>query len=117
MNEQMPIDFAGQRLAEEGMQRTLEAEREEWLRHAVSSLQAFVALPAWREFKFEDFRYWYLTHGGSEPHDHHVWGALTNRARLAGFIRSTGRFAPSVSPKTHGHPVRVWCAVFAWDAV
>jgi hypothetical protein len=58
------------------------------------------------EFKTEDFRAWYK----QDPHDHHVWGALTNRACKAGIIAWTCRYAPSTSPKTHGHPVKVWRA-------
>jgi hypothetical protein len=95
-------------LGEQGMQRTLEAEREEWVSEALQALQAFAKLPGWQTFKTEDFRYWWLSHGGSEPHAHHCWGAVTNVAAKKGLIRWTGKYVPSVSPKTHGHPVKQW---------
>jgi hypothetical protein len=100
----------GRALAEQGMARTLEVEPEEWIENALAALRIFAAQPCWREFKMEAFRAWYVTTGGRNPHDHHVWGAFTNRAMKAGIIVFTGRYAPSVSPKTHGHPVKVWRA-------
>ena len=108
-----PLAETGRQLAETGMQRTLEAEREEWIVRALESLLRFSREPGWHEFKAEDWRHWWLAHGGTEPHDHHVYGALTNRACRAGIIEWTGRFAVSVSPKTHGHPVKVWRACFS----
>lgn len=105
--EQLTIDHAI-RLAEQGMAQTLDAEPEGWLEAAVSAMRQFVRLPGWHHFKSEDFRAWYLERGFPPPHDHHVWGALTNRASRAGVIRFTGRYAASISPKTHGHPVKVW---------
>lgn len=104
--DQLPIDFSRQ-LGEAGMQRTLDAEREEWLAAAMESIREFASMTGWHEFKTEDFRAWYEPIAG-KPHDHHVWGAITRRARVEGLIVWTGRFANSVSPKTHGHPVRVW---------
>lgn len=107
--EQLTIDhaIASRQLGEAGMAQTLEAEREGWVEVALAALATFGSDPAWREFKTEDFRAWYTGHAPA-PHDHHVWGALTNRAARAGIIRFTGRYAPSVSPRTHGHPVKVW---------
>lgn len=96
----------GRQLAEAGMQQTLAFEPEDWVADAIESLKCFIALPEWREFKTEDFRAWFK----SEPHDPHVWGAFTNRACRAGLIEWTGRYVPSVSPKTHGHPVKLWRA-------
>jgi hypothetical protein len=94
----------GRQLAEAGMQQTLAFESEDWLRDAMRALKRFANLPGWEEFKTEDFRAWY----GRDPHDHHVWGALTNRACREHVIEWTGRYVPSISPKTHGHPVKVW---------
>lgn len=102
--EQLAIDYSGRALAEAGMAQTLEAEREGWLDAAMSAVREF---GAGIEFKTEDFRAWYERRGGS-PHDHHVWGAFTNRACKAGVLKWTGRYEPSQSPKTHGHPVKVW---------
>jgi hypothetical protein len=98
----------GHALAEQGMARTLAAEHERWIHDAIDALQRFGHLPGWHQFKAEDFRIWWLGNGGSEPHDHHCWGAITSRACRAGLIRFTGRFAPSVSPATRGHYVRIW---------
>ena len=95
-------------LGEIGMAKTLEAEREEWITEALQALKVFSRMPAWCRFKCEDFRAWYTLAGGSAPHHFNVWGALTNRAARDGLIRFTGSYAPSVSPKTHGHPVKVW---------
>lgn len=103
--EQLAIDLTARSLGEMGMQRTLEAERDEWVQSALAAMVTFADGCA--EFKTEDFRAWYA-HRASQPHDHHVWGAITNMACRAGTIRWTGRFAASVSAKTHGHPVRVW---------
>lgn len=102
--------IAARELAEEGMDRTLDGETDQWLKGAVEALRRFAALPCWQEFKMEDFRVWYVGEKYPPPHDHHVWGALTNRARRAGVIHFTGRYAPSVSPKTHCHDVKVWRA-------
>lgn len=102
----------GLQLAQQGMQLTLEREREEWILAALEGLRTFASLPGWSEFKLEDFRAWWLAEGNPEPHDHHVFGALTSKASKAGIIEWTGRFATSVSPKTHGHPVRVWRLAF-----
>lgn len=99
--------MTGRQLGQAGMQRTLDAEREEWLRAALEALPRFAGSIGWHEFKTEDFRVWFEPQAG-RPHDHHCWGAVTNMARQLGIIRWTGRYAPSVSPKTHGHPVRVW---------
>lgn len=97
----------GSQLAQEGMQRTLEAEREEWIANALKWLQTFGGMPGWREFKTEDFRAWWLL-SFPAPHSHHCWGALTNYACKLGVLEWTLRYAPSVSPRTHGHPVKVW---------
>lgn len=96
----------GRKLAEQGMQQTLAFESEDWISDALEALRTFAAKPEWAEFKTEDFRAWFAR----DPHDHHVWGALTNRACRAGIIEWTGKFACSVSPRTHGHPVKVWRA-------
>lgn len=106
----LPERSIGRELAEEGMKRTLEAEREAWIDGVLVAMRKFAALPEWREFKVEDFRAWYLAEGYPEPHDHHCWGAITNRASNAKVIRFTGRYATSVSPKTRGHYVRIWTA-------
>lgn len=110
--QQLTIEhaIAARALAEAGMARTLNAERDGWLEQAIKSLRIFAALPGHEQFKMEDFRWWYADAGLPQPHDHHCWGAFTNRARQAGAIEDTGRFATSKSPKTHGHMVRVWRA-------
>jgi hypothetical protein len=107
---QQDLDFSGRALAELGMAQTIEVETDDWIANAVAALRRFARIPGWHEFKTEDFRAWYLDSGLPAPHDHHLWGALTNRAAREGVIRFTGRYAPSVSPKTHGHPVKVWTA-------
>lgn len=107
MSEQLSINIA-EHLRDVGMARTLDVERDDWIEGAVDALRRFSRLPEWREFKTEDFRAWYLAENYEPPHDHHVWGALTNRAAKAGVIRFSGRYAPSVSPRTHAHPVKVW---------
>lgn len=98
----------GRQLAQTGMQRTLDLEPDTWLDGALEALRRFVAIPGWHSFKLEDFRAWYLDSGRKPPHDHHVWGAFANRAVKANVIRFTGRHAPSVSPRTHAHWVKVW---------
>lgn len=105
---QLDIDFTARELADAGMAKTLASERDEWLEGALKALREFSRQPAWSEFKTEDFRAWYAYQGLPQPHDHHVWGALTNMACRAGVIRFTGRYRASVSPKTHAHPVKVW---------
>lgn len=104
----LPERSLGRELAERGMAQTLEAERESWIEGVVAALRIFAALPEWREFKVEDFRAWYLAEKLPQPHDHHCWGAITNRASSANVIRFTGRYTTSVSPKTRGHYVRIW---------
>lgn len=101
-----PLRSLARDLGEQGMARTLEAEREEWIAAALANLRIFAALPEWAEFKMEAFRAWWA----ESPHDAHCWGAITNRAARAGIIRWTGKFAHSVSPRTHGHHVKVWRA-------
>jgi hypothetical protein len=111
MSEQLGIDFTssvGRQLGEQGMAHALEAEREEWILDALAALRRFASLPAWQEFKTEDFRWWCIGIGMRPPHHYNVWGALTNRATRDGIINFTGKYLPSVSPKTHGHPVKVW---------
>ena len=98
----------GRQLGEAGMAKTLEAEREEWIATALQALDRFSRLIGYEEFKTEDFRWWCASNRMPPPHNHHVWGALTNRACKDGIIRFTGKFAPSASPKTHGHNVKVW---------
>jgi hypothetical protein len=98
MSEQLGLD-----LKERGMALTLQAEREEWINAALFAIRHFAMRG---EFRMEQFRAWY----GQQPHSHHVWGALTNRACKDGLIVWTGQFAPSTSPKTHGHHVKTWRA-------
>lgn len=105
--DQIAIDFS-RALGEQGMAQTLAAERAEWIADALAALRIFGAQPGWHRFKVEDFRIWWLGNGGSEPHDHHCWGAITNEAKKQGIIRGTRDFLPSVSPATRGHYVRVW---------
>lgn len=107
MSEQLAIDV-GAALRDVGMARTLEAEQDEWMAKALRALAAFARRPEWRRFKTEDFRAWYLAEGYPPPHDHHVWGALTNMAARERVIRFTNTYAPTVSPRTHAHPVKVW---------
>ncbi len=100
----------GRELAQQGMQQTLEAERESWIAGVLQEIKKFSALPGWQEFRIEDFRAWYLGEGFPQPHDHHCWGAITHHAVKAEIIRFTGRYRASASPKTRGHYVRVWTA-------
>lgn len=97
-----------QKLAQEGMARTLAVEPDGWIDNALEALERFARQPVWAEFKMEDFRAWYLDQQLPPPHDHHVWGAIGNTAARRGLITFTGKYSPSVSPKTHGHPVKVW---------
>ena len=101
--------MSGLDLAEEGMQRTLDAERELWISDAMEALERYSRLPGRHEFTTEAFRAWF----NRPPHSPKVWGALTNRACKAGVIEWTGKYIHSVSPKTHGHPVKVWRACFS----
>lgn len=39
---------------------------------------------------------------------HGFLGAVFNSLRNAGILHHTGRYVPSTSPATHGHPVAVW---------
>lgn len=94
-------------LRDVGIAQTLEVESDAWLDRALDELRRFAAMPEWREFKAEDFRAW-LMNRMPAPHTHKVWGGFTSRAARAGIIRWTGRYAQSVSPKTHAHPVKVW---------
>jgi hypothetical protein len=103
---QVAIDV-GSVLRDVGIHRTLESEGDEWIDRAMRELRTFAALPEWRTFKMEDFRAW----AGNRipaPHTHKVWGGFTARACKAHVIRWTGRYAASVSPKTHAHPVKLW---------
>ena len=89
-------------LTERGMAQTLEAERDEWINRALLDLSFYArSIPV---FRMEEFRDWY----SFIPHDPHVWGALTNLASRRGLIQWTGQYVPSESPKTHGHPVKLW---------
>lgn len=96
-------------LRDVGMARTLYVEGEDWIDLAMRELRVFVTLPGWSEFKTEDFRAW-LAGRMPQPHSPNVWGAFTNRACRENVIRWTGRYVPSVSPKTHAHPVKLWAA-------
>jgi hypothetical protein len=107
---QLTIDSAiAQRLAEEGMARTLEVEGDAWIETALEALKRFMQIPGYHEFKTEDFRWWCASEGIA-PHSHKVWGALTNTAQRRGLIEFA-RVEKSRSPKTHGHRVTVWRAV------
>lgn len=88
-------------LRDEGMAQTLQAERNDWIEWALVSLAIFARRGP---FRTEEFRDWYK----ATPHDHHVWGAFTHLACKRGIIPWTGRYVPSESPKTHGHPVKQW---------
>jgi len=39
---------------------------------------------------------------------HGFLGAAMNALRASGVLEHTGRYVPSTSPATHGHPVAVW---------
>ncbi|MFD7609664.1 hypothetical protein [Streptomyces sp. NPDC059828] len=39
---------------------------------------------------------------------HGFLGAVINGLRQAGIIEHTGKYVPSTSPATHGHPIAVW---------
>jgi hypothetical protein len=39
---------------------------------------------------------------------HGFLGAAINALRRGGVIEHTGRYVPSTSPATHGHPIAVW---------
>lgn len=121
MTEQLAIDFTsprlGRALAEQGMARTLDAEREGWLEQALAALLRFTAEQGAGHFKMEDFRAWYVAQGLPAPHSHKCWGAFSNRAEKAKVITFTGRYTAAVSPKTHGHMVKVWKATDFVDAM
>lgn len=93
-------------LKDHGMARTLEAERDAWIEATLSWLRRYASHHS--VFKTEDFRDACLQAGLDPPHDHHVWGAMTNLACKRKIIRWTGRYVGSESPKTHGHPVKLW---------
>lgn len=39
---------------------------------------------------------------------HGFLGAVINGLRSAGVIEHTGKYVPSTSPATHGHPIAIW---------
>jgi hypothetical protein len=94
-----------------GMARTLQAERAEWLQTALERLGRYARERAVPAFTAEQFRAFWLDSGRPEPHSHHVWGALFNRAAHEGLIRATGRYVKAKSAKTHSHPVAEWTAI------
>ena len=98
MDAQLGLD-----LRDQGMVRTLAAEREEWLENAIVALRSF-ASHCPKGFTIEEFRAAFR----HEPHSHKVWGALTTVAAKRGVIVATGQYRKAKSPGTHAHPVMVW---------
>ena len=103
---------AGQQLKEEGMRAVVVVNRL-FYENAVHELRKYLLLLSVNRvevFTFENFRQYYLRKGFEPPAHHNAWGALASKAAKAGVIRWTGEYVPAVSPRTHGHPVKLWRA-------
>ena len=91
-----------------GQATTLEAEREEWTKTFV---QAFNNWSQGREaFYLCDFREWWATAGGRDPHHPNVWGAMTKYLKANGY-RMTGLYRQSSRPSAHARIVFEWARV------
>lgn len=109
MSASSTAQITGRELGEAGMSAVLDSH-EEWKAAAMGALRAYCKHGGhgWL-FRAEQFREWAQHHHVlAEPRKHNAWGALFNHAARLGLIAPTGLFRPAESPKTHGHPVRVW---------
>ena len=62
-------------------------------------------------FTAEDIRAFAASIGVEAPATSRAWGAVMRRAKAAGLIEPTDRFAAATSPKAHCRPNRLWKAV------
>lgn len=100
----------GRDLKVAGQAAALDAESEEWKDRTVFLFRVFVSQfrPGDR-FAMEDFRAYADTCNHPAPHTHHVWGSMPARYIKAGIqIKRTDQYLNASSPRTHGHPVRLW---------
>ena len=101
-----PNSPTGQQLKRAGQRQALERVSREWRETVLYCLRSWCrGRAAWA---FEDFRAYWQQSGGSAPPSHKVWGCLPQIAMRAGFIEWTGQYRAATSPKTRGHPVKVY---------
>jgi len=101
--------FSGKQLKECGMQLALQSTPDEWKERVINELEQYARKN--KTFTAEEFRAFWLSKGGEQPHSSNVWGAMFGRAAKLGLIKKTGKYQPAVSPKTHGHPIAVWSSL------
>lgn len=97
----------GSHRADKGRARALEHAGDDWKHAALAKLREFVAQRHGNLFAFETARNWCLTNGLAAPPHPNAWGAIAKSAMAAGIFHPTGEFRPAISPRTHGHPVRL----------
>ncbi len=92
------LDYiASAKARDEGISRTLAHEPPPWLDRALGIIFWF---PQGWEGLGEDLRQAVIAQIG-EPHDPHVFGALTNTAIRKGLLQKTGQFRPMRAVKSH----------------
>lgn len=95
----------GAELKDAGQEAALRNEREEWLEVAMNALSNWsVTKP---HFYIEDFREWFYSAGGREPHSPNVWGAMTKRMKSLGY-RMTGKFKTATRKQAHARLIFEW---------
>lgn len=73
-----------------------------WMDHALATLEGWLAFND--VVTIEEFRVWFLGHGGGQPKHHNAWGALGRAAMQRELVRRIG-YVNARSAKTHAHPV------------
>ena len=105
---QCTLELSGSALKEIGMQRALDHAGESWTEETMQALREFCARlksEGIHTLMMEDFR---CTRYKALPPSSNAWGAFTSIAARRGIIRFSGDYRPTKSPKTHGHPAKVW---------
>ena len=91
----------GQELAEQGMEKVLAHELEEWKDVAMKHVRD---LPPGFRFTSE----WLLSKAGAPPKHVNSMGAVLAGLRAEGYIKWTGEVRRSTLPSRHAGLIRVW---------
>jgi hypothetical protein len=90
----------GRKLRDEAIDRVESNADEDWMKNGKRAL--------WERLKQGGELTTDAMKDAEQPREGRAWGAVFGAARDAGFIRNTGRTAPSDQPQCHARPKTVW---------
>jgi hypothetical protein len=104
----MATERDGELLKQEGIARTIEKEREEWIALYHREFSFFLQEQGDRPFLCGDFHEWFHARGNPASHHPNMWGALWHGLATSGVIRQTGVYRKATRALSHARVCAEW---------